>query len=121
MCLCRTVSNPDADVSVQLEESLMQALRQIEATIDSVVSVLSNSIPGFVTANGSAPDPQVGIIGTFASSYPVLLGLEKLQHGALLLQRDAETDKAVNLVQEVYELVADNYLDARGGGFDPQK
>ncbi|KAL3138941.1 hypothetical protein ABBQ32_005754 [Trebouxia sp. C0010 RCD-2024] len=88
-----TVSNPDADVSVQLEESLMQALRQIEATIDSVVSVLSNSIPGFVTANGSAPDPQ----------------------------RDAETDKAVNLVQEVYELVADNYLDARGGGFDPQK
>lgn len=38
-----------------------------------------------------------------------------------LLQRDAETDKAINLVQEVYELVADNYLDARSGGFDPQK
>lgn len=60
MGLCRSISNPDADVSVQLEESLMQALRQIEATIDSVVSILSNSIPGFVTANGSTSDPQVG-------------------------------------------------------------
>ena len=38
----------------------MQALRQIEATIDSVVSVLSNSIPGFVTASSSTSDPQVG-------------------------------------------------------------
>ena len=45
---------------MQLEESLMQALRQIEATIDSVVSVLSNSIPGFVTASSSTSDPQVG-------------------------------------------------------------
>ena len=32
----------------------MQALRQIEATIDSVVTVLSNSIPGFVTASSAA-------------------------------------------------------------------
>lgn len=38
----------------------MQALRQIEATIDSVVNVLSNSIPGFVTASSSTSDPQVG-------------------------------------------------------------
>ena len=38
----------------------MQALRQIEATIDSVVSVLSNSIPGFVTASSGTSDPQVG-------------------------------------------------------------
>ena len=30
MCLCRTVTNPDADVSVQLEESFMQALWRIE-------------------------------------------------------------------------------------------
>lgn len=84
MCLCRTVSNPDAEVSVQLEESLMQALRQIEATIDSVVSVLSNSIPGFVTANSTASDPQVDILGTHAYSYPVLLSIETLQHGVLL-------------------------------------
>ena len=39
----------------------MQALRQIEATIDSVVSVLSNSIPGFVTASSNTSGPQVGI------------------------------------------------------------
>ena len=57
---CRSAGNPDAEVSVQLEESLMQALRQIEATIDSVVTVLSNSIPGFVTAS-STPSPQVDI------------------------------------------------------------
>ena len=37
----------------------MQALRQIEATIDSVISVLSNSIPGFVTASSGTSDPQV--------------------------------------------------------------
>lgn len=37
----------------------MQALRQIEATIDSVVTVLSNSIPGFAIASSSAADPQV--------------------------------------------------------------
>lgn len=90
--LTQPVGNPDAEVSVQLEESLMQALRQIEATIDSVVSVLSNSIPGFVTASSAA--------GT---------------------QHDVEAESAVNLVQEVYELVADNYLDARSGGFDPQR
>lgn len=57
---CRSAGNPDAEVSVQLEESLMQALRQIEATIDSVVTVLSNSIPGFVTAS-STSSPQVNI------------------------------------------------------------
>ncbi|KAL0041882.1 hypothetical protein WJX79_007657 [Trebouxia sp. C0005] len=90
--LIRSAGNPDAEVSVQLEESLMQALRQIEATIDSVVTVLSNSIPGFVTASSVA--------------------------GA---QPDVEAESAVNLVQEVYELVADNYLDARSGGFDPQR
>ncbi|DBB02698.1 hypothetical protein WJX82_005349 [Trebouxia sp. C0006] len=90
--LARSAGNPDAEVSVQLEESLMQALRQIEATIDSVVTVLSNSIPGFVTASSAA--------------------------GA---QPDVEAESAVNLVQEVYELVADNYLDARSGGFDPQR
>lgn len=90
--LARSAGNPDAEVSVQLEESLMQALRQIEATIDSVVTVLSNNIPGFVTASNAA--------------------------GA---QPDVEAENAVNLVQEVYELVADNYLDARSGGFDPQR
>ena len=37
------------------------------------------------------------------------------------LQPDVEAESAVNLVQEVYELVADNYLDARSGGFDPQR
>lgn len=46
----------------------MQALRQIEATIDSVVSVLSNSIPGFVIASSSAADPQVGSSLSFAHS-----------------------------------------------------
>ncbi len=40
---------------------------------------------------------------------------------ACLLQPDVEAESAVNLVQEVYELVADNYLDARSGGFDPQR
>lgn len=39
----------------------MQALRQIEATIDSVISVLSNSIPGFGTASSGTTDPQVSI------------------------------------------------------------
>lgn len=38
-----------------------------------------------------------------------------------MLQPDVEAESAVNLVQEVYELVADNYLDARSGGFDPQR
>jgi hypothetical protein len=38
-----------------------------------------------------------------------------------LLQPDVEAESAVNLVQEVYELVADNYLDARSGGFDPER
>lgn len=37
------------------------------------------------------------------------------------MQHDVEAESAVNLVQEVYELVADNYLDARSGGFDPQR
>ena len=57
----RAARNAGADMSAQLEESLMQALRQIEATIDSVVTVLSNSIPGFVTAN-NVPDPEVSAI-----------------------------------------------------------
>lgn len=83
------VHNPKAEVSAQLEESLMQALRQIEATIDSVVTVLSNSIPGFVSAS-SATDPE----------------------------RDADALRAANLVEEVYELVAENYLDARSAGFE---
>ena len=60
VCRSHSYGSPDAEVSVQLEESLMQALRQIEATIDSVVSVLSNSIPGFVTSSSKAADSQVG-------------------------------------------------------------
>ena len=59
LCKYRTAGSPDAELSVQLEESLMQALQQIEATIDSVVTVLSNSIPGFAIASSSAADPQV--------------------------------------------------------------
>lgn len=41
------------DVSAQLEESLIQALRQVEATIDSVVSVLSNNLPSFTSASSA--------------------------------------------------------------------
>ena len=37
---------------------------------------------------------------------------------ASLLQRDADALRAANLVEEVYELVAENYLDARSAGFE---
>ena len=121
---------------MQLEESLMQALRQIEATIDSVVSVLSNSIPGFVTAS-SAADAQVRTSWTLGTLQMILTRVKALRSTvggvsvsadcietlprSFLLQNDNEAESAANLVQEVYELVADNYLDARSGGFDPQR
>ena len=38
-----------------------------------------------------------------------------------VLQDDEGVEAARGLINEVYELVADNYLDARSGGFDPRK
>ena len=40
-------------------------------------------------------------------------------NSVILVQDEADADAARGLVHEVYELVADNYLDARSGGFDP--
>lgn len=39
----------------------------------------------------------------------------------IVAQDEADADAAQGLVHEVYELVADNYLDARSGGFDPHR
>ena len=39
----------------------------------------------------------------------------------VVLQEEESVEAARGLITEVYELVADNYLDARRGGFDPHR
>lgn len=38
-----------------------------------------------------------------------------------MFQDGEGVEAARGLINEVYELVADNYLDARSGGFDPHR
>ena len=130
-------SVPRLQLASQLEEAMLQVVRQLEVSVDSAVAVLTRGFPSGAGTTSDAVDQQASLPGHCFKERPCCM--QRLAHASTissprsalppakfaaeckLTWLQAAKQDAAELIDEVYQVVADNYLDARDGGFDKSR
>ena len=128
---------PHLQLASQLEEAMLQVIRQLEVSVDSAVAVLTRGFPSGPGTTTDAVEQQVSLPGhcfnnRHAASRDWCTQAPYLHQGqhchqlkfaaeCKLTWLQAAKQDAAELIDEVYQVVADNYLDARDGGFDKSR
>ena len=131
---------PRLQLASQLEEAMLQVLRQLEVSVDSAVSVLTRGFPSGAGTTIDAGEQKASLpshcfdarpccmrmVHTSTAASPSLCQscrCHELRFAAecKLTWLQAARQDAAELIDEVYQVVADNYLDARDGGFDKSR
>ena len=132
---------PRLQLASQLEEAMLQVLRQVEVSVDSAVSVLTRGFPSGAGTASDTVEQKVSLPGHCPHERPCCMQTlvpastvasprmcqhqrcHQLKYAAecKLTCLQAAKQDAAELIDEVYQVVADNYLDARDGGFDKSR